>query len=221
MTIPIDQLIRSHRRSISLQISPEGKLIVKAPYLVPVFLINRFVTEKQDWIERRIHSITVSPVKAKKKFVDGEKFFYLGELYELQTVTGQRSITISEKLYIPNIPHSLIKTELTMWYKARARKIIFERIDLCKKKTGLVPQGVTMSEARSKWGTCFHDNTMNFSWRLVMAPMSVIDYVVAHEFAHMKVKNHSRKFWGTVGSFFPEYRTHRRWLKKNGAMLDL
>jgi predicted metal-dependent hydrolase len=221
MTIAIDQLIRSHRRSISLSISSDGKLIVKAPVFMPMFFINKFVNEKEDWIERRINLIKIHPVQAKKEYVNGEKFYFVGSMYELSRKSGHRTIEVSDKLYVPNIPASLLKTELTLWYKAQAKKIISERIELFTKKTGLVPSGVTISNARSKWGTCFHDNSMNFSWRLVMAPVSVIDYVVAHEFSHMKVKNHSKKFWDTVGSFCPLYRIERRWLKKNGEILDL
>lgn len=221
MTVPIDQLIRSRRRSISLMVSPDGKLIVKAPTLMPMFFINRFVSQKQDWIERRIALVKVAPVQAKKEYAHGEKYYYLGSLYELYRESGRREIDVTDKLYVPNIPKTLLKTELTMWYKKQAKAVIFERVELYKKKTGLVPVGVTISNAKSKWGTCFHDNTMNFSWRLVMAPITVVDYVVAHEFSHMKVKNHSKKFWDTVGLFCPLYKIERRWLRKHGQMLDL
>jgi predicted metal-dependent hydrolase len=221
MTIPIDQLIRSHRRSISLTISSDGKLIVKAPTLMPMFFINRFIHEKQDWIERRITMIKVSPIKAQKVFTHGEKYYYLGNLYELSLESGRRKIEVTDTLNVPNIPKTLLKTELTMWYKAQAKKIIFERVDIYKKKTGLSPVGITISNARSKWGTCFHDNTINFSWRLVMAPLTVIDYVVVHEFSHITVKNHSKKFWDTVGLYCPLYKTERRWLRKHGGILDL
>ena len=220
MTLPIDQLIRAPRKTVTLTVTAEGKLIVKAPRLMPMWFINRFIDEKQEWIERRIALIQKNPIKTKKEFLGGEQFLYLGTMYGLQIESGRRSIEVVDKLYVPNVPKSALKTALTLWYKAQAKKIIFERIDLFKKKTGLLPMGVSLSDARSKWGTCFHDNSMNFSWRLVMAPVSVIDYVVAHEFAHIKVKNHSRKFWDTVGSFYPLYRSERRWLKKNGALLD-
>jgi predicted metal-dependent hydrolase len=220
MALPTYTLERSHRRSISLTISSDGKLIVKAPTLMPAFIINRFIKEKQDWIERRIALIEVNPVKAKKEFVNGEKFYFLGKLYELSVVSGTRTIELNEVLIVPNIPKILLKTELMMWYKTQAKKIILERVEIYKNKTGLTPTGVTISNARSKWGTCFHDNTMNFSWRLVMAPLSVIDYVVVHEFSHIQVKNHSRKFWERVKLYCPLYRTERRWLKTHGSMLD-
>ncbi|MBK7452806.1 MAG: M48 family metallopeptidase [Anaerolineales bacterium] len=78
-----------------------------------------------------------------------------------------------------------------------------------------------ISSARTRWGSCSPDGTLNFTWRLVMAPLEVIDYVVIHELAHLRVKNHSSKFWDVVKAIDPQYKEKRKWLRENGGKLNL
>ena len=107
----------------------------------------------------------------------------------------------------------------TNWYKERALEIITERVNHFSAQYGFQPKQVKISSAKTRWGSCSANGTLNFTWRLIMSPLSVIDYVVVHELAHLRVRNHSRKFWQVVESIDPDYKTKRKWLREYGETL--
>jgi len=107
------------------------------------------------------------------------------------------------------------------WYKAQALKVLSERVRYYAAKHGFQPGRIRISSARTRWGSCSSKGTLSFTWRLVMAPLEVIDYVVIHELVHLKVKNHSKTFWGSVAALMPDYKKYVAWLKKNGSFLTL
>lgn len=109
--------------------------------------------------------------------------------------------------------------ELTGWYVREARAIITKRVQFYAKQMHTSYLDLTFSDTRSQWGSCSSDNKLQFSWRLIMAPLLVIDYVVIHELAHTKEKNHSWAFWSKVRYFKPTYRLQKQWLDSNGVLL--
>lgn len=101
------------------------------------------------------------------------------------------------------------------WYREQARVFFTERVRRYSKTLNLFPTGLKITGARGRYGSCSYANSLNFSWRLIMAPIEVIDYVVVHELTHIKVKNHSKRFWDLLELFMPDYRIHLQWLKDN------
>lgn len=151
-------------------------------------------------------------------------YLYLGKDYPLQVRIGQKNIIeFSDKFYfgLPNIEKS--EFYLESWYKQQARKIILERVYLYSTRFGLRFNSVTVGKvaATTRWGSCSSDKNLNFNWKLIMAPLSVIDFVVVHELAHLSELNHSRSFWENVRKMLPLYREYRTWLKRNGHLLTL
>ena len=212
------KIIRSHRKSIGLHITQEAQLIVHAPYLLPKFFIDNFLQEKEEWIIKKVIEVKKNYLQ-KKNFTEGEKFFYLGTQL---TVTFVNAIEISvteKKLLFPSMLVFRWQKELQNWYIKQAKKIITERIRYHAQKMKTEYAGLIFSDTKSKWGTCFPDNSLQFNWRLIMAPLMVIDYVIIHELVHTTEKNHSRSFWNKVRLFTPAYRQHREWLNKNGHTL--
>jgi predicted metal-dependent hydrolase len=104
-------------------------------------------------------------------------------------------------------------------YRARAREIITERCEYFAQKMGLRYSAIRINGAKKRLGSCSAKNSLNFTWRLVLAPLRVIDYVVIHELCHIEVKNHSARFWNKVRDFCPSYREEKRWLKENASKL--
>ncbi|MBI5962913.1 MAG: M48 family metallopeptidase [Chloroflexi bacterium] len=218
----IDKLTRSKRRTISLIIERDGTLTVRAPLRVSQSMIESFIQQKADWIMRtrkKIESIEQIPAK---RYVDGEKFLFLGSFFDLKLVRPQQpslqfdsGFTLSQSVQPKGGQH------FTKWYKDRAYEIISERVQEYAQRFSFTPKKVKISSARTRWGSCSPDGTLNFTWRLVMAPLDVIDYVVVHELTHLRVKNHSSKFWQAVESIDPEYRRKRKWLRENGEKLNL
>ena len=109
----------------------------------------------------------------------------------------------------------------TRWYKQQARKIIARRTEYYSSIFGYKYNKITIRNQQTRWGSCSGRNNLNFNWRLIMAPLNVIDYVVVHELSHIEEKNHSRRFWDKVSNVMPDYKNHRNWLKENGHSLFL
>ncbi|HVF69594.1 MAG TPA: SprT family zinc-dependent metalloprotease [Xanthomonadales bacterium] len=152
------------------------------------------------------------------------KYLYLGKEYELAERLGQKSIVeVGDKIYL-GIPNSKnAETYLLSWYRQQARKIITERVYFYSGRAGLNFNSVTVGNvaASTRWGSCSSQKNLSFNWKLIMAPLVVIDYVVAHELAHLTELNHSRSFWENVRKMHPLYREYRLGLKRHGHFLTL
>lgn len=110
------------------------------------------------------------------------------------------------------------------WYKdkkAQARKLFHERVDYYEKLTGLKVSKLKLSSAKTRWGSCSRAGNISLVWRLVMAPIEIVDYVIVHEIIHLRHPNHSKAFWDDVAKIIPDYKTHRRWLRDNGYALSV
>jgi len=222
MQIQIDKLVRSKRRTIALIVERDGTFTVRAPLRVPQAEIDSFVQQKADWITRTREKIkSVQPV-SKKQYADGETFLFLGSLFELKLVGSQKpALQFNDGFALSQSARERGEAYFVRWYKERAFEIISERVREYSQRHGFTPSQVKISSAKTRWGSCSSTGTLNFTWRLVMAPLEVIDYVVVHELAHLRVKNHSRKFWKAVEAVCPDYKRYRKWLRENGEKLSL
>lgn len=220
-TIPPPTIIRSRRKTILLQVTHDAKLVVYAPTLIPKFFIDRFIAEKKEWIEKKMLEVSKRPLAKRKTFTEGEIFLFLGQEVIL-TFTNEIPIRIQAgKLRVPQAVSFRIEKELETWFKTQAKDIITKRLEYHAQRMQASYTSVFFSDTKSKWGTCFPDNSLQFNWRLVMAPLLVIDYVIIHELSHTTEKNHGRDFWNRVRLFTPAYRQHREWLTRNGHRLSL
>ena len=221
--ITIPKIIRSKRRTIVLQVCPDATLLIRAPFRVSDTYINRFVESKRNWIARKQEFVQQQVRSAQdKEFVPGEEFLYLGQAYKLYVEPIQRApLVFNKAFHLAQKRQGRAEQEFIKWYRQQARTIITGRVNLCSTQAGLRYQRIKISGARRRWGSCSRSNNLNFSWRLVMAPLEVIDYVVAHEVAHLEHKNHSRRFWDKVAGLDPDYKQRRKWLKENGHRLKL
>lgn len=219
------QLIRSRkrRRTISLHIKEDGKIVVYAPYSTLKCEIEKFIKEKRSWIVEKISEKERSIREAEKAFLPGEKFLYLGELYPLEIGDNNHKKNplklsfgkfILDKDYIEEAKDLFIQ-----WYKGEAKEKIVGRVNYHSNRLQLFPKGTKITSAKYRWGSCSRDNRLSFSWRIIMAPLSIIDYILIHELVHIKEKNHSKRFWSYLESILPDYRKNRLWLKKNGNAL--
>ncbi|HLD77173.1 MAG TPA: M48 family metallopeptidase, partial [Rickettsiales bacterium] len=105
------------------------------------------------------------------------------------------------------------------WFKVKALKIIEKKLDHFGKKFGLKYKRIRITNARTRWGSCSYDNSLNFSWKIITAPKKIVDYVIIHEMAHLRHKNHSTRFWNLVAEMMPDYEKYDQWLKKNHFLL--
>lgn len=222
MKIEINKLVRAKRRTIALIIERDGSLTVRAPKRVLLGDIEQFIHEKSGWILRTQEKLKSIAQMPKKEYLEGEQFLYLGNSYELRLVPPQRpALKFDRGFKLGKTAQKRGEAVFTKWYKQQAFQIISERTSQHSKQYGFMPKQVKISSAKRRWGSCSPDGTLNFTWRLIMAPLSVVDYVVIHELVHLRIKNHSQKFWKAVEAIMPEYKIHKKWLRENGDRLGL
>lgn len=228
MAIPFSyHLIRSkkRRKTISLHIKEDGKIVIYTPYCTPKWEIEKFIEEKESWIIGKISEREKRTKEVEKTFLPGEKFLYLGEWYPLEIQESSNRgapLTLAFGKFI--LSHDRIGEARDLfchWYKKEAKEKITERVDHYGNRFQLLPEGIKITSARSRWGSCSRDNRLSFSWRIIMASLTIIDYVLIHELVHIREKNHSQKFWNYLESVLPDYRKHRSWLRENGHLLQL
>jgi predicted metal-dependent hydrolase len=105
------------------------------------------------------------------------------------------------------------------WYRVQAKAVLTERVHFYARQYGLQFKRIGITSARTRWGSCSPDGALNFSWRLILAPMDAVDYVVVHELVHTIFHDHSRQFWKKVDTIMPDYRERKKWLRQNGQKL--
>mgnify|MGYP001250011669 CR=1 FL=1 len=213
------KIVKSSRRSISIRILPDGTIEVRAPKYIPEFAIKAFVKSKTEWIEKRLALVKKHQPKT-KKFVKGERFLYLGNEYELLLGPYVAIETNDDKLQFPLGMVSRGKHHIEKWYEGEARAIIKSLVDEYSKNLDLPYKSISFSDTKSKWGSCTTDNRLQFNWRLIMAPLLVIRYVVIHELVHTIHKDHQAIFWNKVRQVNPSYKQQIKWLKTNGEKLQ-
>jgi predicted metal-dependent hydrolase len=147
----------------------------------------------------------------------------MGKEYPLALVSSQRpALTFSAgRFRLAKSALSKARPAFIRWYRLQARSVVSARVELLAKQHKFSWKKIRISSARTRWGSCSSTGTLSFTWRLVMAPPDVIDYVVVHELVHTQVRNHSSKFWRRVAEIMPAYKDKVSWLKKNGRFLTL
>ena len=219
----IKKVIRSKRKTISLQVSDNAALIVRAPFKVSNEIINRVILRHSDWIEKKKKEIQLRDIKfSKKEFVNGEGFLFLGDYYRLRLVENKKiPLNFENGFYLSKDYLVGAKGIFIDWYKERAYEKISERVKWYEQKRGFKYNKINITNAQKRWGSCSHLGNLNFPWRIIMAPLPVVDYVIVHELVHLDEKNHSRAFWNKVKMLMTDYKKHQEWLKKNGHLLRL
>lgn len=219
--IKIDKIIRSKRRTLSLEVTREARLIVCAPETTPLDFIEKVVNKKRLWIQNKQKLVKEKYHQVQpKEFVNGEGFLYLGNTYRLYIVDESNpSFLFDQEFRLSRVYLSKARDLFIDWYKKQAYQKIKERVDWYSNLFGLEYHKFGITDAQKRWGSCSAKGNLHFSWRLIMAPLNVIDYVVVHELAHVERKNHSKEFWNRVKIMIPNYQENKRWLKENEYLL--
>lgn len=220
--IIINKIVRSRRRTITLLVTQDSTLVVRAPLRASNSYIESVVRKKSAWIKKKLFEASQRLQAPAKEFVNGEEFLYLGQTYKLCLVEqAAKDIELTDQLCLSTRVKPIARFVLRRWYQAAALKVIGGRCQWYADATGYKPLSLKITAARKRWGSCGSKGTLNFSWRLIMAPLEVIDYVVVHELAHLGQLNHSPAFWRRVAAILPDYKKREKWLKEKGGLLTL
>ena len=211
------------RKTVSISINKDAEVIVKSPKYVSKKYIENFIVLKKEWIEKNLNKVIANKSKLKKDFKNGEKFLYLGSQIELfvsdkdfKFVKFDGNNFIISKNNINNAKELFYK-----FYRKKAKEIILQRIKYYTEKYNFKINNIKISSASTRWGSCSHNNNININWKLIMADLKIMDYVIVHELSHTIEHNHSKDFWKIVENIIPDYKERRLWLKRNGGELDI
>lgn len=213
------QVVRSNRKSVALVIDNEANLIVRAPLQMQDATIDEFVRKKKRWINEKQQQVAVFGEKHPPVVVEtGESIMYLGSTYAIIKDAVDTVQVSGNELFVPN-EYGI--DEMIEWLKSEAMRVISERVNNYAGIMGVTPGEIKLSDAKARWGSCSTKNNLNFAWRLIMCPLSVIDYVVVHELSHITYKNHSPAFWARVKTVLPNYEDDQDWLKVNKKLMEI
>ncbi|MEG2295228.1 MAG: SprT family zinc-dependent metalloprotease [Oscillospiraceae bacterium] len=208
-------LIRSKRKTVSLRITKEGRLEVRAPLKLSKATIEQLIESKQKWITDHL-AVTIIQNQQKAGFsLSYESMLvYRGQEYPIQAVNHKQAYFDGEFFSLPyNLDKVTLKNTIISIYKKLAKEYIATRVLYYAHQMGVMPTGIKINSAKTRWGSCSGKNSLNFSWLLILAPDTVIDYVIVHELAHIKEHNHSAKFWGFVEYTLADYKVGQEGLK--------
>jgi predicted metal-dependent hydrolase len=214
------------KRTISLMMERSGHLQIRAPLKTKPHVIERLIHKNSAWILKKIAANSQQPPVVKHQFLEGEKFSYLGQEYPLQICeqAGKKSsCQLVENVLQVNLAHHSghavqhIAAILKVWYRHQAHGLFLERITEWQQCLGVKAARLKISQARRRWGSCSEQNTICLNWRLMMAPLPLIDYVVVHELCHITHKNHSKAFWQLLASIIPDYAVRKKILRQEGG----
>jgi predicted metal-dependent hydrolase len=222
MTIEINQIIRSKRKTIALIVQRDGALIVRAPLKASGKSIREFVEKNSAWIQKKQAQVRTAVPPPPKQYIPGETFLFLGKEVPLEIVKGQKiALELDTHFKLAETALGNAERVFQHWYREQARQILSERARLFAERHNLHYQKIRIGSARTRWGSCSAKGVLSFSWRLILTPLEIVDYVVVHELVHTLVHNHSQRFWKQVEKILPDYGEHRKWLRRNGQKVML
>ncbi|MDR0222362.1 MAG: M48 family metallopeptidase [Oscillospiraceae bacterium] len=214
-------LVRSERKTVAIYIR-SGAVEVRAPLRTPKREIDAFVSSKEKWIAARLAEGSEQAFRKENfRLGYGDFVLYRGEPRAITASAGGRIGVSGDGFYIPpDLSSGQIKSACVRIYRILAES------DLTVKAYGfagllsVMPSAVKVGGAKTRWGSCSANGSVNFSWRLIMADDGVIDYVIVHELAHLTEMNHSKRFWAVVERVLPDYRERRKRLREFQQKFD-
>ncbi len=214
--------VRADRRAkrLTLRIEPGGRALkMTVPIHIAHYEVDRFLERQHDWLTKKLSSFA-----GDEALVNGSTIMLRGENYRIISTGKLRGLTTfgerdGEKVIEVSGDHQHLGRRLRDFLKKEARKDLEKLAALHAKASGRKYVALSLKDTRSRWGSCTHDGRLSFSWRIVMAPPFVIDYLAAHEVAHLTEMNHSADFWALCEKLCPATDEAKMWLKANGSAL--
>ena len=216
------RIIYSNRKTIALLVERDRSIVVRAPIGAPAEAIRQAVEAKKLWLYEKInHSQKYPPKPVRKEFVTGETLMYLGRHYRLEvTDDDEPGVRFQNRFYISRRHQVNAGRLMREWYMARAQEKLTPKIRSYAAAMGVAYDRILISDLKMRWASCTPENHLNFNWRIIKAPLFVIDYLIVHELAHLLEPNHTASFWNIVAVQLPRYALGKDWLREHGAALE-
>ncbi|QGZ73173.1 M48 family metallopeptidase [Aeromonas hydrophila] len=218
------RLKQSKRKTTSIFIERDGSVSVLAPEGYDAEKIEQILEQQRSWIYRNLAEWEdLNRTHVERQFVSGEGFPYLGSNYRLKLVDDQQEdLILKNGYFLMRRDRADRGMELFKhFYRNKGLTRVTKRVAYYAPKLGVDYRTVRVMELQHHWASCSTKGDLNFHWRCLMAPLSVLDYIVVHELAHRLHRNHNAAFWDAVDKVLPDYQKQVSWLKHNGAGMTL
>lgn len=222
------------RKDITIGVDWVDGVSVVVPHETDQLQIEYVIKKKAPWILKKIADFReIRMLSSNREFISGEKISYLGRQYRLKVTKDESALEASLVFrncrFFAILPMSFNELNrkqhlydlFRKWYITHGLKKIHNRIELYSARMECYPSKVIVKEQQARWGSCTKNKTININWKILMAPMRIVDYVVVHELAHIQYSDHSNEFWSKVESILPDYEERKEWLRVHGPTLDL
>lgn len=217
------QIKYSKLKTLNITVERDRKIIVHAPEQLSKEKIDSIVQSKRQWIRAKLNHAQKYPASPEtKEFVSGETLMYLGRNYQLLIVDDNfEGIQFNQRFSISKKNQNKANELFKKWYINQSFNKIEPLAKTTAKNLGVKYNECKTSEMKYRWASCTPNNNIIFNWRIIKAPMFVLNYLVAHELVHLIEPNHTPEFWNILSIQVPEYRKAKDWLKKNGHLLEV
>lgn len=217
------KIIYSNRKTLNISVERDRTIIVRAPNHLAKEKIDKIVQSKSQWIKEKLNHVQKYPVVSEsKEFVSGESLMYLGGNYQLLVVDDEfEGIEFDQRFKISKVNQPKANELFKEWYLSQAHLKIEPLALYFANNLGVQYNQLKISEMKYRWGSCTPSNNIIFNWRIIKAPMYVLEYLVAHELVHLIENNHTPEFWNILSIQVPHFEKAKIWLKKNGHFLEV
>lgn len=227
--IPFSVKRSRRRKTVSIFVDPFEGVFLRSPFNLPIKALSKLVHSKAVWIlEKQRRMEEIKEFLPKRDFVSGESYSYLGRRLRLRIISLKdfpkpTVIAKESRFWVKLNGHytklgrkRVVRNVLIQWYKHRAYNLLISRAKIYADKFEVSYKKLILANQSKRWGSCSHKGIVRINWHIIMSPMSLIDYVVAHELCHLKHKNHSHDYWKLLGTIMPDYESRRDRLRKEG-----
>jgi predicted metal-dependent hydrolase len=216
----------ARRETVSVAVEPSGSVVLTAPKGTPIPRLDRVVRGKAQWIVERVRLRSDLLPTIEREFISGEVVLYLGRSYRLRVrehgkatqarlEAGHLALTLKRGLG-PSERLLEARRAVVGWLRQHAEERLPERVSLWASKLRVDAPEIRLHEQRQRWGSCTSSGTLRLNWRIIQAPMTLVDYVVVHELVHLLHRNHGPAFWAKLGSVIPDYEERKERLRRLG-----
>lgn len=215
----------ARRKSMALKVNSKG-VSVHIPATLSTDIAMAFVAQKTDWVLQQLQQQPAPP--APREWIDGDALFFLGEPYRLKLKQRDSAPCVTQSdvdLILSGRLNRLTpagrRKVILDWYKVQATHYLIARTENLSRVVKRMPSNITIKTYKARWGSCNAKGEIQYNWKIIQAPISIIDYLIIHELCHLQHHNHSPAFWQCVRAALPEFKSAQQWLKQHGYKLEL
>ena len=208
------ELVRStKRKTIGIKVHHNSQLTIQAPSHLLLEEVSSHVRKKIGWVRRKLRSIATKENHNRTFSISGGEVPYMGRIYSVTKSDRHKIGLFQGRIHIPIKTNQSQSEKLIQWYKQKAKTILSKEYYSIVESKDWESRGLKIMDLGARWGSCSTDGTINLNWKIITLPKSCREYVIFHEYAHLKVHDHSNEFWNHLGRILPDWEGRKKELE--------